>query len=305
MAVAACDYTTVASPSLVPPATPEAVAIEPGGTLVVSDALAGRVLRVDPHSGDVSVLATLPLGQCAPNPFPPLLGALDVDAEGNIYINANTCNITDRGVWKISPAGDAALHVPLAADVLANGLTIANDTLFVVDTFSNRLWSAPLSGGAASVFVTSPLFVPSGAVLDPTPGQPGDEVPLPGGNGLEQYDHDNLVLANSSTGDLVLVPLDGSEPTILHTVQDAGCDDIAVDIKGNVLCTTDYYQTVLVVKPGEGQKVLFDAEDGLDGPTDVSCRGKTCYVSNAAFPFFPGTGNGPSVGKFRWVLPAR
>lgn len=304
LALAGCDYETIAS-NLPPAAAPEAVTIRPDGTLAVSDALAGRVLTVDPDTGVVDVLATLPLGQCAPNPFPPILGALDTDHVGNVYVNANTCDPADRGVYKVEPDGTATLHVPLGPDVLANGLTIANDTIFIVDTFSDRLWSAPLAGGGASIFVTSPLFLPSGDVFDPTPGQPGDEVPLPGGNGLERYDGQNLVLANSSTGDLVLVPLDGSAPTVLDTVS-PGCDDIAVDLKGQVLCTTDAFQTVIAVKPGHGQKIILDAADGdpLDGPTDVTCKGKRCYVSNAAFPFFPSTGNGPSIGTFKWYLPA-
>lgn len=304
-ALAACDYETIAA--VAPPAAPEAVAVSPDGqTLAVSDALLGRVLTVDPDTGAVAELATLPLGQCPPNPFPPILGALDYDHAGNVYINANTCDPADRGVYKVAPDGTATLHVPLGPNVLANGLTIANDTIYIVDTFSDRLWSAPLSGGAASIFVTSPLFLPSGDVLDPTPGQPGDEVPLPGGNGLERYDGQSLVLANSSTGNLVRVPLDGSDPAVLAHV-DPGCDDIAVDLKGQVLCTTDAFQTIIAVKPGEGQKVIFDAADGdpLDGPTDVSCRGKRCYVSNAAFPFFPSTGNGPSIATFKWYLPAR
>lgn len=305
LCVAACDYETVAS--ITPPANPEAVAIEPGGTLAVSDALTGKILRVEPDTGSVAELAALPLGQCAPNPFPPILGALAVDDAGNIYVNANTCDPANRGVWQVTPSGSTSLHAPYGPDVLGNGLTIADDKLFIVDTFSDRLFSAPLAGGAAAVFVTSPLFAPSGATI------PGTQTPLPGSNGLERYDHDRLVLANSSTGDLVSVPLDGSTPTVLVNSQ-PGCDDIAVDIKGRILCTTDAFQTITVVDPSSGStKILFDANADpddktfapMDGPTDVSCRGKRCYVSNAAFPFFPGTGEGPSIGTFKWVTLAR
>lgn len=307
LTLTACDYETVSS--FQSPSAPESVAIESEDSVVWADALTGLVQRTDTNTGATSVITALPLGQCAPNPFPPILGALAIDDAGSIYVNANTCDVQDRGVYKIDPVtGQASLHVPLAPNVLSNGLAIADGQLFIVDTFSDTLLSAPLVGGAASPFVSSPLFAPSGDVFDPTPGVPGDEVPLPGGNGVQRYDEDNLVLANSSTGDLVLVPLDGSTPTLLQNV-DPGCDDIAVDVKGNVLCTTDAFQTVIAVMPGEGQKVIFDGNDQasdkfapLDGPTAVTCEvgGRTCYVSNAAFPFFPSTGQGPSIGSFRW-----
>lgn len=303
--LAACDYETVAQ--LQPPANPEAVAVRLDGSLLVSDALTGRVLTVDPDTGDVGTLATLPLGQCAPNPFPPIMGALDLDLAGNAYITVNACDPANRGVWKIQPDGTASLHAPYGPDVLGNGLTVADDQVFVVDTFSDRLWSAPLSGGPASVFVTSPLFAPSGDLI------PGTDVPKPGGNGLERYDAHSLVLANSSTGGIVRVPLDGSAPSLMTTSQ-PGCDDIAVDIQGRVLCTTDAFQTLTVINPSTGvTKTVFDAfaepDDKtfapMDGPTDVTCLGKRCYVSNAAFPFFPGTGNGPSIATFEWITFAR
>lgn len=306
--VTGCDYETLAP--LQSPTAPESVAIENDTSVVFSDALTGLVQRVDRDTGATSVIAALPLGQCAPNPFPPILGAVAIDDQGFIYVNANTCDPADRGVYRIDPvSGAASVHVPLAPSVLANGLAIADDQLFIVDTFSDTLWSAPLAGGPATPFVTSPLFAPTGQVFDPTPGVPGDEVPLPGGNGLQRYDDDNLVLANSSSGDLVLVPLDGSAPSLLVNTQ-PGCDDIAVDVKGNILCTTDAFQTLVVVDTHGNTHLVFDglADPSdkkfapLDGPTAVTCEegGRTCYISNASFPFFPPTGAGPSIGTFKW-----
>lgn len=307
-AAVGCDYETVAA--LQSPTAPESVAIESDTSVVFSDALTGLVQRVDIDTGATSVITALPLGQCPPNPFPPILGAVAIDDQGFIYVNANTCDVADRGVYKIDPVtGAASVHVPLAPNVLANGLAIADDQLFIVDTFSDTLLSAPLSGGPASAFSSSPLFAPTGDVFDPTPGTPGDEVPLPGGNGLQRYDDDNLVLANSSSGDLVLVPLDGSTPTLLTNTQ-PGCDDIAVDVKKNILCTTDAFQTLVVVDPHGNTHLVFDglADPNskrfapLDGPTAVTCEvgGRNCYVSNASFPFFPPTGAGPSIGSFKW-----
>ena len=309
--LAACDYEVVSAPNLTPAVTPESVAVEADGNLIVSDALAGRVLRIDPDTGTTDVVAQLPTGLCAPNPFPAILGAVDIDLAGNIYINANTCDPQNRGVYRIKRDGTVSLHVTIPPNVLANGLKIAKGKLFIVDAASDKLWSAPLSGGAASVFVTSPLFLANGDLI------PGTPYPIPGANGIERYGHDDLIVTNSATGDIIRVPLDGSAPSVLVNSQ-PGCDDVAIDIKGRILCTTDPFQTITIVDPDSGMtEIVFDANADtdddtyapLDGPTDVTCRGRTCYVTNANFstglPGFPTTGNGASVGVFKWVVPAR
>lgn len=313
LATAACDYATVAQ--FQPPQAPESVAIESDGSLVVSMALTGEVVRVDPETGSASTITFIPLGQCAPNPLPPIMGALAIGGDGSIYVTANTCDLADRGVWKIDPvSGAATLHSPALPNVLANGISIVDDTIYVADSLSPNgdLWSAPLSGGPLSVFASSPLIAPNGDVLDFTPDQPGDEIPYPGANGVQRYldaegGAKRLVISNSSSADLVLLNLETKEFEVLANAG-TGCDDIAVDEKGNVLCTTDAFQTVLAVHPSGIVKTILDANaskkpDELDGPTAVACKvgGRTCYVSNASFPFFPSTGNGPSVGEFKWV----
>lgn len=298
LSAAACDYETIAT--FTTPQSPQSVAIEDDGNLVVSSALTGEILRVDPESGATSTVAVIPLGQCEPNPLPALMGALALDDSGNIYVNANTCAPEDNGVWKIDPvSGSAQLHVPLPKSILANGLAIKDDGLFIVDTYGDTLFRAPLAGGPASPFVTSPLLAPTGDTID--------GVLIPGGNGVQRYE-DGLVVANSSSGNLVFVD-DAGTASILATSA-IGCDDISVDVKGNVLCTTDAIQQIYVISPTRGSKLLFDATrtedpDPLDGPTAVTCEegGRTCYVTNAAFFFFAGTGNGPSVGSFKWKFP--
>ncbi|HWS55417.1 MAG TPA: hypothetical protein VN228_14870, partial [Pyrinomonadaceae bacterium] len=56
--------------------------------------------------------------------------------------------------------------------------------------------------------------------------------------------------------------------------------------------TTNPFNTVVRVTPGGAVEVLLTAADGLDGPTAAAfgVRGdnQNLYVTNAAFPFFPG-----------------
>ena len=284
------------------PENPEGIDVDDEGNLIVSSALNGRVWRIDPESYVQDTLAWIPLGQCAPNPFPPILGAVAVEGD-YAYVNANTCDPADRGVWRIDlDTKDAQLFVPLAPFVLANGISVNADenAMYIADSASATVWTAPLDvGGAATAFITDPLLAPTGAVFDPTPGQPGDEVPLPGSNGIQRYEG-GLLVANSSSGDLVYLE-DGAAS--VHANVPGGCDDFAVDVKGNVLCTTDPNQTVVLVKPnGTNVEVFAAPEDELDGPTAVVCEDYTCYVTNAAFPFFPSTGVGASIGLFHYPV---
>lgn len=314
LAIAACDYETVAQ--FQPPQAPESVAIEASGSVVVSMALTGDIVRVDPHTGSFSTIATIPLGQCPPNPFPPIMGALALDDAGDIYVTANTCDPANRGIWKVDAvSGAASLNNSISPAVLANGISIVDDQIYFTDTLnpSGDFWTAPVSGGPASIFASSPLLAPTGDVFDPTPGQPGDEVPFPGANGVQRYldgddGHKQLVIANSGSGNLVLLDLEDKGFDVLVS-NNIGCDDIAVDVKGNVLCTTDAFQTLLALSPDGDVKTVFDANDShdptpLDGPTAVTCKEgrRLCYISNAQFPFFPSTGNGPSIGEFKWVF---
>jgi len=285
------------------PDNPEGIDFDDEGNIIVSMALTGHVRRINPDTLDQDSLAWIPLGQCAPNPFPPILGAVAVEGD-YAYVNANTCDDENRGVWRIELATkDAELFIPLPAFVLANGISVNADenAMYIADSASATLWTAPLDGsGPATAFITDPLLAPTGAVFDPTPGQPGDEVPLPGSNGVQRY-KDGLLVANSSSGDLVYIEAGVAS---VHANVPGGCDDFSVDVKGNVICTTDPNQTVVLVKPsGENVEIFAAPEDALDGPTAVACQDYTCYVTNAAFPFFPSTGVGASIGRFHYPIP--
>jgi sugar lactone lactonase YvrE len=296
---------------------PESVVVDFEGNLVVSLSLTGELRKIDPQ-GTQSTLAWIPLGQCAPNPFPPILGALAVDAFSNVYVGAAACDPSNRGIWRVSPEGDASLIATLPVNALPNGIAVRAGRVYVADTGSTKIWRAPTfgDGSPAEVWTEEPLLA------DPDPYDA-----VPGANGLQFY-LGAIYVANAGAGTIVEIPFEpggplggdlqplagqvkyGPEGSGAEHVTPAsfpGCDDFAFDLLGRIYCTTDPFETVELIHHDGSVDVIWDAEDGLDGPTSAMFgRGTdstTLYISNAAFPFFPTTGNGPSVLKAQVGIP--
>ena len=81
-------------------------------------------------------------------------------------------------------------------------------------------------------------------------------------------------------------------------------------MKGNLYGTTDPFNTVVRVAPDGATTVLLTAADGLDGPTaaafGVGNDNQNLYVTNAAFPFFPGPDpRRPSILRFNVGTPGK
>jgi sugar lactone lactonase YvrE len=71
---------------------PEGMAVAPDGSLLVVEALAGRLLRIDPTDGAISVLAAgLETGLAGPSTMPPIwiFDGVAVGPSGTIYIGGN------------------------------------------------------------------------------------------------------------------------------------------------------------------------------------------------------------------------
>lgn len=305
------DIHTIASFNPALGETPESVALDKDNNAYVMMALTGEIRKITPQ-GAQSSLAWLPLGQCAPNPFPPIAGALAIDFFQNLYVGISACDPNNKGIWKVTPEGVASKIASLPPDALPNGITVLAGQVYVADSGAPRIWRAPASGSGqmAEVWTTSPLL------QDPNPMDLA-----PGANGLQTY-LGEVVVANAGAGTLVAIPLEngdeflgdfdageayvkfgppgsGAEIETPPFPVFPGCDDFAFDVLGRVYCTTDPFQSVLRINLDGSIDEILMPEDGIDGPT-AACFGrkdkrKTLYVSNAAFPFFPGTGNGPSL----------
>lgn len=303
--------------------TPESGATDLDGNIYVILALTGEVVKIDP-SGNRTHLAWLPLGdhsECV-GPFPAITGALAINVyTGDLFMPVNACG-EEKGIYQVSTiVAEDVENVPtmiasLPATTLGNGIALRLGKVYVSDSGSPQIFTAPVDGAGepADVWTVEPML----ADADPYDG-------IPGANGL-QFFGGRMWVTNASEHSLIAIdiefPLDGSgdiEPGDAELVfapigsgatweQDVevfpGCDDFAFDVLGGIWCSTDPFQTVVRLSQITGDaEIVFDPLDGLDGPSSVVFgRGllrKTIYVTNAMFPFpgFVSTGNGPSVLK--------
>lgn len=292
--------------------TPESVALDRDNNAFVSLALTGEIRKVAPD-GTQSSHAFIPLGQCQPNPFPPIMGAIAIDLFQNLYVNAAACDAGNRGVWRVTPQGVSSLVARVPADALPNGIAIHGGRAYVADSGSPRIFRTPtwVSGADAEVWTTSPLLA------DPNPFDL-----VPGSNGLQFY-CDEVFVANAGAGTIVAIPLEeggglfdfvAGEAYVKYGPAESGaeietppefpgCDDFAFDLQGRIYCTTDPFQSVLRINLDGSIDAILLPEDGIDGPTAAAFGRRSqrfdLYVTNASFPFpgFPTTGHGPSLMK--------
>jgi sugar lactone lactonase YvrE len=280
--------------------TPESLVFDRDGNVYISLALTGEIRKITPD-GTQSTFALIPIG--APltpcGGFFAILGALTVDNHGNLYAAAAACDPANRGIWRISPDGQAELIANLPLEALPNGITLYHGRLYVADSSLSRVWVVPVEGGEATVWLQDPLLgAPSGS-------------PFPGANGIKVFRHE-LYVSNSGGGTIVAIPfLHGDAPGAprIHAVLPApqGCDDFAFDVHGNLYCGTDPFRTLIRVAPDGSSEILLTAADGLDGPTAAAfgVRGNdrfNLYITNAAFPFFSET-HQPSLMRIHLDAP--
>lgn len=265
--------------------TPESVQFDRHGNAYISMALTGEVRKIAPDGTQTS-LAFLPVRpdvQPCGNGFGlPLLGGIALDHQGNIYASVTSCNLPDLGVWKVTPEGQASLLARLPANAAPNGIAYHGGWLYVADTLRGEVWRIHSDGtGVPQVWTDSPLLTPVPLPLTPGP------------NGLQIF-RDEVYVAVSDRAHVIAFPIlaDGSAGAGRIHVSGIGLDDFAFDVKGNLYGTTDPFNTVVRVSPDGHIEVLLTAADGLDGPTAVAfgvgADKKNLYITNAAFPFFPG-----------------
>src|SRR5215213_518738 len=281
----AAEPTTVALFNPAAFETPESVQFDRHGNAYISLALTGEIRKIAPD-GTQTTLAFLPIRpdfQPCGNAFGlPIMGSIALDHQGNVYASVNSCNPAQLGVWKVTPSGQTSLVAGLPQGAAPNGIAYQDGWLYVADTLLGQVWRIHSDGtGAPEVWsndsLLTPLFLPL----------------IPGPNGLQVF-RGEVYVAVSDRAHVVAIPIreDGSAgPGRVHA-SGIGFDDFAFDIKGNLYGTTDPFNTLVRVSPDGTQTVLLTAADGLDGPTcatfGVGKESKSLYVTNAAFPFFPG-----------------
>lgn len=281
------------------PDTPESVVIDKSGNFYVGMALTGEIRKIGPE-GTQSTLAKLPIGTGKTDlGFPAAVGGLAFDAtEESIYVNVVSTQDKNKGVWKVSlSTGENKLVVPLPPTAFPNGLALQGDKLFVADSQMDVVWRLDPAAGKAEVWLDHPLLK-----RDP-------KIMAPGPNGIKIFQ--NVVyVANSNSGGIIAASIgsDGKPANVhLHSqmAQGIGCDDFSIDKAGNIYCTTDPTNLVVLIRPDGKNETLLTDKDGLDGPTDtvLSRDGNDLYITNASFPFFPTSRQRPSLMVYHLNLP--
>jgi sugar lactone lactonase YvrE len=283
--------------------TPESLQIDRRGNTYISMALTGEIRKIAPN-GTQSSLAFLPIRPdvqpCGNSLGVPIMGGLALDHHGNVYASVNSCNLPDLGVWKVTREGQASLLAHLPANASPNGIAYHEGWLYVSDTVLGLVWRIHTDGtGLPEVWTADPL-------LSPVP------LPLtPGPNGLQVF-RDEVYVAVSDRAHIVAFPIleDGAAgPGRVHAAGIA-LDDFAFDVNGNLYGTTDPFNTLARVAPDGTVTTLLTASDGLDGPTaaafGVGADRKNLYITNAAFPFFPGPNpRRPSLMRLNVGIPGK
>lgn len=284
-AAAAADLSTVALFNPAAFETPESVQFDRHGNAYVSMALTGEVRKIA-ADGTQTTLAFLPIRPdvvpCGNSFGLPIMGALALDQRGNVYASVNSCDPAQLGVWKVTPEGAASLVAGLPQGAAPNGIAYHDGRLYVADTMLGRVWRVNADGtGSPEVWTADPLLTPLFLPL------------VPGPNGLQVF-RGEVYVAVSDRAHVAAFRIleDGSAgPGRVHA-SGVGLDDFAFDVRGNLYGTTDPFNTVVRVRPDGTIEVLLTAADGLDGPTSaafgVGRDSKSLYITNAAFPFFPG-----------------
>ena len=299
----AAEPTTVALFNPAAFETPESVQFDRHGNAYVSMALTGEVRKIAPD-GTQTTLAFLPIRpdfQPCGNAFGlPIMGSIALDHQGNVYASVNSCNPAQLGVWKVTPAGAASLVAGLPQGAAPNGIVYHDGWLYVADTLLGQVWRVHSDGaGAPEVWsndsLLTPLFLPL----------------VPGPNGLQVF-RGEVYVAVSDRAHVVAIPIKegGSAGTARVHASGIGLDDFAFDVDGNLYGTTDPFNTLVRVSPDGTQTVLLTAADGLDGPTSatfgVGRDSKSLYITNAAFPFFPGpTPRRPNLMRLEVGVPGQ
>jgi sugar lactone lactonase YvrE len=282
---------------------PESIQFDRRGNIYVTLALTGEVRKIAPD-GTPTTLAFMPIRpdvQPCQNGFGlPLTGGLALDHQGNIYVAVTSCNAPDIGVWKISKQGQLSQLAALPASAAPNGIAFHAGWLYVSDAIGGAVYRVHTDGNSPAELWTN------SSLLTPVP------LPLtPGPNGVQVF-RDEVYVAVSDRAHVVAFPIndDGSAGTPRVHVSGIGLDDFAFDVHGNLYGTTDPFNTVVRVTPDGAITVLLTAADGLDGPTaaafGVGGDNKNLYITNAAFPFFPGPDpRRPSILRYHVGIPGK
>src|SRR5712691_10894666 len=248
---------------------PENITLEPNGDADVTFAYAHQVARVTPQ-GKITILATLP----AATSGTAAASGIARTSDGTLYVNYVDIGGTESGIWRISPDGTAEQVAALPGAKFLNGLAFDHRTgaLFATDSTLGAVWQVWPRTGKAEIWT-------SGAELQP--GTSGF-----GANGLKVHDG-SVWVSNSSQGTLLRIPIrpDGTAGSAVVAASGLpSIDDFAFTGTGDtLLAVQNQLNRAELVTPDGTSHTVLTAADGLSNPSAVGVRGRTVYVTSAAY----------------------
>lgn len=280
--------------SFSPPSLPENIAADADGTLYLSLAATGEILRLG-TDGSQSTVATLDLGSGEDADEVQFMTGIAVDLTETLYVALASFDEATHGVWRVSQAGETERLAAFDLASLPNDILVREPRLLVSDSTQGGVWA--IEDGEATPWVVDELLAPDESV----------DLPV-GANGLAAARDGTIYVANTNFGRVVRVPVnpDGSAGTPETFVEDpalVGVDGIAFDVEENLYAAVNAQNTVVRVTPDGGIETVLTADDApLDFPSDVlfgTAPGdrETLYVANFAVANFladPATAN-PSL----------
>jgi len=255
--------------------TPENIALLPDGSADVSVALAREIAQVG-LDGKVRILATLPApgnGAGAPVLHGAFVGGVVRAAGGTVYFLYATGTTKLTGIWELNPGSGVRRIAALPANSLPNGLALdpAHSYLYVADSVLSTVWRVPVRGGHAIAWATGPDLAP---------------VSYLGANGIKV--HNGAVwVTNTDHGTVVRIPVTrrgaaGRARIVASRL--AGIDDFAFVGRGDTLIAAlDQPNMVALVRPDGAHTIVLTGTDGLENPSAIAVRGRTVYVTDAAY----------------------
>ena len=262
--------------------TPENLLLDPDGSVIMTFAYAGTVVRLHPD-GTLAELARLPVTDgTATAPGGTTAGqvtGLARGPDGALLVATVTGLPHSHGVWRVPVDSTApSLLGALPVDGFPNGLLRDGDAVLVADSRLATVWRVALADGAVTAALTHPALAPN----SPT-GL--------GANGLAWSD-------GTDTGETRTDPID-APATLLVSVTDAGTiyripwaggraagnptawargvtaiDDLAVDpATGHAWAVGNATNLCWRIDSGGRVDQVLDADDGLRTPTAVAVSG--------------------------------
>jgi sugar lactone lactonase YvrE len=260
---------------------PESVVIGADGTIHVALHAAARLWHRRPDG--TTMITDLPR---SPDPGAVTrANGIAVGSDGVVSVAVLSTEPDLAGVWQGRPGRAFRRIATLPVAASPNGMSRdRHGNLYVADDALGVIWRVPARRwpGPAEVWLRH-------ALLDRAAGG----TPY-GANGTEIHDGE-LWVGNPSQTVLVSVPIkrggDPGRPRVrLRGAALADVDDFDVERGGAVVAARISAQTIERLRPDGTATVLATAADGLSQPTAVAVdrRGRTAYVTNAAFFRPPG-----------------